>query len=254
MICEYIHLFLVITKNGVYLDLFAGPQSGSYDKNWSVKRVMELRSEGSPSIRHYAVCDKKRSQIKLLRLLKEEHQQKSHAFKIYKGDANEKVASMLAEAQISAKTACFCLIDQRTLECHWETVKAIAEYKKEGYKIEIFYFLAQGWLDRSWKSTKKVKRLRNWWGREDYEVFLNLKSVERAYAMCDRFCDELNYEYADPWAIYDKGSSGRTMYYMIHASDHYRAGKIMSDAYNSAIYDNSPEIGVQAEMFPRFNR
>ena len=57
LIDEYIHLFLVITKNGVYLDLFAGPQSEHYDDNWSVKRVIERRSPGSPSIRHYAWND-----------------------------------------------------------------------------------------------------------------------------------------------------------------------------------------------------
>ena len=71
---------------------------------------------------------------------------------------------MLNDALITPKTACFCLIDQRTFECHWTTVEAIARHKRQGYKIELFYFLAQKWLDRAWASTRDAKKLAAWWG------------------------------------------------------------------------------------------
>ena len=96
---------------------------------------------------------------------------------------------MLRDAPITSKTACFCLIDQRTFQCHWATVEAVARRKREGYKIEIFYFLAQGWLDRAWASTKDTGRLAAWWGNDDYEQFRALQSVERARVFCKRFRD-----------------------------------------------------------------
>ena len=230
LIDEYIHHFLLVTKHGVYLDLFAGPQHPTDTENWSVRRVLERRTEGNPSIRHYAVCDIKREQAERLRDVGKNHP----SFRVYEGDANERVHRMLSEAPITSKTACFCLIDQRTFECHWTTVEAVARYKREGYKIELFYFLAQKWLDRAWVSTMDKEKLAAWWGTGDHERFRTLPSVQRALALCNRFRDELGYTYADPFSIHEKGEGSRTMYYMIHASDHPAARNLMARAYQLA--------------------
>ena len=227
LIAEYIHHFLMVTKHGVYLDLFAGPQHDSDMENWSVRRVLKRRTGGPgiPMIRHYAVCDNDPDQVQRLQMLGE----KRSSFHVYGGDANNCVHRMLRDAPINSKTACFCLIDQRTFECNWATVKAIARYKSEGYKIEVFYFLAQGWIDRAWESTKEKGRLATWWGNNDYEQFRKLRSFHRADRLCERFRDELGYAYSKPFAIYGEGA--RTMYYMIHATDHYKACNLMSSAY-----------------------
>ena len=230
LIDEYIHHFLLVTKHGVYLDLFAGPQHPTDTENWSVRRVLERRTEGNPSIRHYAVCDIERKQVERLRDVGKNHP----SFRVYEGDANERVHEMLNEAPITPKTACFCLIDQRTFECHWATVEAVARFKREGYKIELFYFLAQKWLDRAWASTRDEEKLAAWWGNGDHERFRALPSVERALALCNRFRDELGYTYSDPFSIHEKGEGSRTMYYMIHASDHPAACSLMARAYQLA--------------------
>ena len=230
LIDEYIHHFLLVTKHGVYLDLFAGPQHASDMDNWSVRRVLERRTEGNPAIRHYAVCDIKRQQVKRLRVLGQNHP----SFRVYEGDANERVHEMLKEAPITTKTACFCLIDQRTFECHWNTVEAVARYKREGYKIELFYFLAQKWLDRAWASTRDETKLAAWWGNGEHRHFRTLRSVERAFALCSRFRDELDYAYSVPFSIHERGEGSRTMYYMIHASDHPAAAGLMARAYQRA--------------------
>ncbi len=143
---------------------------------------------------------------------------------------------MLNDAPINPRKACFCLIDQRTFECHWSTVQTIARHKREGYKIEMFYFLAQGWIDRAWASVAEKGRLAAWWGNDDYGEFRALSSIHRAQKLCERFREELNYAYADPFAIYEKGERSRTMYYMIHASDHPEACKLMSRAYQQVHY------------------
>ena len=111
------------------------------------------------------VCDIKCKQAERLRDVGKNHP----SFRVYEGDANERVYQMLNETPITSKTACFCLIDQRTFECHWTTVEAVARYKREGYKIELFYFLAQTWLDRAWASTQNKEKLAAWWGNGDHE-------------------------------------------------------------------------------------
>ena len=242
LIDEYIHLFLLVTKHGVYVDLFAGPQRVGDTESWSVRRVLERRTEGNPSIRHFAVCDKDREQAERLRELGSDHP----SFRVYVGDVNEEIQTILEEAPIGPNTACFCLIDQRTFECHWLTVQAVAQHKAEGRKIELFYFLAQGWLDRA-QSKASPEKLRAWWGEGDYRHFLRLRSYERANALCQRFRDELNYEYAMPFAIQENGPNSRTMYYMVHASDHRRAAELMSQAYRK-VREKRQTDGVQLPL------
>ena len=140
---------------------------------------------------------------------------------------------MLRDAPITPKTACFCLIDQRTFQCHWATVQAVAQRKRhDDYKIELFYFLAQGWIDRAWASIRNAGLLEAWWGNGDYEQFRARQSVERAQVFCKRFRDELGYRYSEAFPIYRQGHGSKTiMYYMIHASDHPVACALMSRAY-----------------------
>ena len=242
LIDEYIHLFLLITKHGVYVDLFAGPQRVDDTESWSVRRVLERRTEGNPAIRHYAVCDKDQEQAERLRQLGSDHP----SFRVYAGDVNEEIQTILEEAPIGPNTACFCLIDQRTFECHWPTVKAVAQHKAEGRKIELFYFLAQDWLDGA-QSRASPEKLRAWWGDGDYDHFLRLRSYERANALCQRFRNELNYEYVTPFAIQEKGEGSRTMYYMVHASDHRRAVKLMSEAYRK-VGESRETDGIQLPL------
>ncbi len=204
LIDEYIHHFLLITKHGVYLDLFAGAQRASDTRNWSVRRVLKRRTEGNPAIRHYGVCDIDPGKAQRLRDLGQEHP----SFRVYEGDANKCVHAMLQEAPIKPTTACFCLIDQRTFECHWATVEAVARHKPKGYKVEVFYFLAQGWIDRAWASTKAEGKLAAWWGNEDYESFRARSSIDRAQTLCKRFRDELGYAYSRPFTIHQKGRKG----------------------------------------------
>ena len=255
LIAEYLHRFLLVTRSGVYIDLFAGPQGERYGGGWSIKRVIEKRDEG-PTFRHFAACDNDADQIARLEALKKAHSGRPFTFKIYHGDANVLVYNILREAPIRDKTPCFCLIDQRTLECDWATVRAVAEYRQQGYKIELFYFLAEGWMDRTWISTTSPGKLERWWGRDDHNSFFMLKNVYRAHALVQRFREEFLYTYVEPWSIQQKGDGGRTMYYMIHASDHHDATRLMAEAHKStrrgsyeymkpqALFDALPSDGL----------
>lgn len=114
-------------------------------------------------------------------------------------------------------------------------MQTVASHKgnQGGNKIETFYFLAQGWIDRAIKSWKKdvQARSKRWWSRDDVFEFLQLKSNERGTTMAKRFKDELGYKYVYPFPIQKEGISGRIMFWMIHASDHLRAPVLMWQAY-----------------------
>jgi three-Cys-motif partner protein len=85
---------------------------------------------------------------------------------IFGGDFNKNISAVLSANPIGDKEASFCLLDQRTFECDWETVKTIASHKTGGNKIELFYFFPEGWFNRSVAALKidKEDKLKRWWG------------------------------------------------------------------------------------------
>jgi three-Cys-motif partner protein len=90
---------------------------------------------------------------------------------VYPQDFNVGVDSILKENVIGEREATFCLLDQRTFECSWTTVAKLAGFKAP-HKIELFYFLANKWLDRA-MGKKNPLDLERWWG-----------SSERSSATC----------------------------------------------------------------------
>jgi hypothetical protein len=107
---------------------------------------------------------------------------------------------------------------------------------KTGLKIEQFYFLAAGWLDRSLAaSTSEDGRARTeaWWGGAT-DILGDLSALRRAQLMSTRFVEELGYASAEPYAVHKRKGGGRVMYYMIHATDHPEARKLMDRAYKRA--------------------
>jgi three-Cys-motif partner protein len=175
---------------------------------------------------------------------------RGRTIEIVPGDFNHTVHDVLANAKITENTASFCLLDQRTFECHWDTARALAAHKRMN-KIELFYFLASGWLDRSLAgTTRNVELVEKWWGRPEWSKLKGMGAEPRAEALRSRFCDELGYAHAYAWPIYERGADGRLMYHMIHATDHPDAPKIMNRAYFNATNAREPieqlEFDLQA--------
>lgn len=245
----YVRYFLMVTKHGTYLDGFAGPQVEEYnDESWSAKRVLEIEP---PWLRRFILCDMSALQVEHLKKLTDARraQGDKRRIEIHHGDFNSVIHQILAPGAIREKEATFCLLDQRTFECKWDTVRAIAEYKKFGTKIEQFYFLAVGWLGRSIAALKDDKKLREWWGRDDISLPRSTSSsVELARLFSHRFIRELGYASAAAWPIYERadGDFGKVMYFMIHATDHEEAPKLMNRAYKAATLANEPMEHMQA--------
>lgn len=243
LIQQYVRFFIMVTKHGTYIDGFAGPQVEAYnDDSWSAKRVLEIQP---PWLRRFILCDMNPKQIEHLNALVGERRTLGDKRKIevHHGDFNHTVDQILQAGAIREKEATFCLLDQRTFECKWDTVRKIAEYKKSGTKIEQFYFLAVGWLGRSMAALKDDAKLRAWWGREDIDLPRSTSnSVELARLFSHRFMRELGYASAAAWPIYERSDAGlgKVMYFMIHATDHQEAPKLMNRSYKAATLASEP--------------
>jgi three-Cys-motif partner protein len=253
LIQQYLYLFVLVTRHGTYIDGFAGPQELDKPDMWAAKLVLEREPR---FLRHFYLFDKSRKQYKALLQLKAEQPERNNKnrklyrkIEVFKGDFNALVGELLSSNKIKKDTeATFCLLDQRTFECHWATVKAIAEYKSTR-KIEIFYFLAVAWLDRALANQKEEQVIADWWGRDDWPALREMSMQQRVDAFIDRFKDELGYMSVMAWPIFQKeGGGGTTMYYMIHATDHPDAPGLMYRAYHDAIKPKKPTREVQMEF------
>ncbi len=230
LIQQYIRLFTFITKHGIYIDGFAAPQRRDQFGLCSANLVLSNEPQW---IRAYFLCDIDPVGVAKLEEIADAHADQRKKVTIINGDFNKSVDVILASGKITDKTATFALLDQRTFECQWATVEKLAKHKST-MKIEIFYFFAHGWIDRSLAAATqgaKLDEISRWWGREDWQILRTVTGLERAMMIARRFTDELGYAEAVPFAIHNRGRGGRVMYYMIHATDHPDAIQLMLRAY-----------------------
>ena len=136
----------------------------------------------------FGCADIKASGINRLKsLVAEQPSVKGRRIHVLEGDFNQKINDILVGSKIAENTATFCLLDQRMFECEMEDGRELAPHKKDGRKIELFYFLGTGWLDRSLRATTcNTHRIENWWGRPDWKQLACCPEV-RANLFCERF-------------------------------------------------------------------
>lgn len=241
LIERYLYLFVQITKHGAYIDGFAGPQRADQPGMWAAKLVLESKP---PFLRHFYLFDKNELQVNRLRSVVDNlpAEQKEHprTIELECGDFNSKVHELLQSKKIGEKEAAFCLLDQRTFECRWSTVQAVARYKSSEYKIELFYFLPIHWLWRAMKALRQQEILTEWWGRSDVAELSALKQLGMLERFEHRFKTELGYRHVVPWPIL--GPKNKVMYYMIHATDHEAATPLMQRAYKMAMAVTSNQL------------
>lgn len=244
LIERYLYYFVMITHHGTYIDGFAGPQETDMPEMWSAKLVLESEPRW---LQRFYLCELKASSIAALEELKSSQpprnkgkKEPKRLVKIVPGDFNKTVTEVLAGDNIPPKQATFCLLDQRTFECDWQTVKFLAAHKPP-HKIELFYFLPAHWFGRAFHETKDKTEIERWWGRDDWSTLGDMSDRDRADLLCTRFREELGYAYAYAWPIYSKeDGEGRIKYHMVHSSDHPEAPKLMRRAYERALQIREP--------------
>jgi three-Cys-motif partner protein len=241
----------MVTKHGTYIDGFAGPQEETTETdNWSSKLAIQLRPAW---LRHIYLFEYEPAQVARIREMLT-HQprtplgKRQRDIRIIPGDVNVELPRFLEQHPLRPKEAAFCLLDQRTFECKWATVAAVARHKTRGTKIELFYFLPNYWLGRALAATKDTERLSTWWGDDGWTSLRGTSSFDRARIMSDRLRTSFGYRSVVPWAIYDKVGGSRIMYFMIHATDHPDAPGLMARAYDKAVEPLEPQSELQVVM------
>lgn len=235
---HYLRRFLYVTKSGAYIDGFAGPQNPNDPESWAARLILELKPhwltdfylfEQSPRqiarikkmVGSLPVCDSKAQRIK-------------RNVKIVQGDMNVELPRFLAKRPIPEARPTFCLLDQWTAQCHWATVKAVAEYKKVKRKVELFYFFPTGWVKRS-LSKLSDEKIAEWWGRSDWPD-LAARDAEGIRWLFEQRLKDLGYRWVYGWPIFEMpGGGGRILYHMVHATDHEKAPGLMENAYHEAL-------------------
>lgn len=251
LIERYLYYFVLITKHGSCIDGFAGPQAPEKPGMWAAKLVLETEPRW---LRHFYLFDEDATQYQRLLALKKAQPppgpRTPRRIEVCHGDFNQRIGALLASGKIRDKEATFCLLDQRTFECRWSSVEALAHHKKNGHKIELFYFLPIGWLGRALAAQKDTAVLAAWWGRDDWPTLRRpMDPLHRATAFAQRLKEEFSYVSVKPWPIYERQGSTRIMYFMIHATDHPVAPGLMRRAYEKAVSPKEPLEQLRLEDF-----
>lgn len=245
LIERYLYYFEMITHHGTYIDGFAGPQYSDQPNAWAANLVVNLEPRW---FRHFHLCDKKAGKYRALEKLKDSQpEDPKREIRLYHKDFNEAVFEVL-DSGITEREATFCLLDQHTFECHWDTVRALAEHKQDGKKIELFYFFPEGWIDRAAAPLRNKSIIAKWWGNNKWDRVLSVTGWKRAMMMRKRFMEELGYKSAYFWPIFNNQRAGRVMYYMIHATDHMEAPKLMYRAYERALQGKESQTQLQMQL------
>ncbi len=238
---QYLRYFVQITKHGAYIDGFAGPQYRDKLDAWTASLVLASEPKW---LRRFYLCELDEKSVEVLRQLvasqpvprSKSGRRLPRTITVLPGDFNCTVDQILAKGSITQKEATFCLLDQRTFECHWQTLVKLAEYKKQPQnKIELLYFLGVGWLHRAFSGLKDQQIAEKWWGRSDWNALHLMSCWGIADLMRTRFVKELGYKFSAAYPIYDRDEGNRIMYYMVHASDHEEAPALMVRAHAKAV-------------------
>ena len=239
LIAKYLRYFVFITHHGTYIDAFAGPQTDRSDTAWTAQMVLASEPKW---LRHFHLFDNSPSQEAHLRKLADQNHPRD--VQVHKGNSNRILASVLPLGSISEREATFALLDQRTFECEWQLCQHISRLRPGPTKVEQFYFLANWWMPRALAAVATPsgeQRVRAWLGRDEWSNYRGLNAHERVEIFIDKFRDELGYRSVKPWPIYERaGGVGVVMYYMIHATDHAEAPKLMYRAYRQAVRPPEP--------------
>lgn len=247
---RYLNYFLYITRHGTYIDGFAGPQYPDQPDSWAARAVVELRPRW---LRHFYLCERDPDGVAQLEAMVAaqpprdvDKKEPVRSIEILPGDFNRRVGDVLNSGVIGPKEATFCLLDQRTFECEWQTVVRLAEHKTSGSKIELFYFLATKWLHRALSAQHDTSIIEKWWGRPDWASLAQASTFSIGELVTRRFKEELGYVHVHPWPIFESAEGGAIMYYMVHASDHAEAPQLMRRAYEKAL--KGPETLEQLKI------
>lgn len=260
---DYLAGFLTACKQpgaAVYLDAFAGEGRG-------LSRVTGEEFDGSALIAAEATAQGFDLQFSALRFieLNETRARQIEAeltarfpgrdLKVVPGDCNEEIAALLQSIPIELRWApTFAFFDPFGVELHWDTVRAISDFKRgRKYKVELFMlFQTPGIMRIAGLSEERAvdgyeATLTKLFGCSDWlsivqarrNGLIEPKDAREAFANLTRWRLVHDLGYAHTHILEFFNTKGAPVYHMVFATDNAAGNTIMKGVYDTAARRNA---------------
>lgn len=269
---DYLAGFLTVCKQpgaAVYLDVFAGEGRG-------LSRMTGEEFDGSALVAAQATANGFGLKFSALRFIElvDARARRIEAdltakfprrdIKVIPGDCNDEIRSLLESVPSNLRWApTFAFLDPFGVELHWETVRAISDFKRgRKYKVELFMlFQTPGIMRIAGLSEDRAvdgyeDRLTKLFGCGDWlaivrarrDGLIEPKDAREAFANLMRWRLVHNLGYAHTHILQFFNSKGAPVYHMVFATDNATGNTIMGDVYDKAARRNE---NMRAELRSR---
>lgn len=269
---DYLAGFLTVCKQpgaAVYLDAFAGEGRG-------LSRMTGEEFYGSALVAAHATAngfDLRFSALRFIELVEARARQieadlmarfPGRDIKVIPGDCNDRIGALLESVPSNLRwSPTFAFLDPFGVELHWETVRAIADFKRgRRYKVELFMLFQTPGIMRiaGLREDRAVdgyeEKLTKLFGCSDWspivrgrrDELIEPKDAREAFAnlMRWRLVHELGYAHTHILEFFN--SKGAPVYHMVFATDNATGNTIMRDVYDKAARRNE---NMRAELRSR---
>lgn len=241
----------------IYIDLMAGqPENFDRDTGETFDGSARIAMAAQPGFTRSMFGEKDPKHSAALEAdLRSRHP--GAAFRVFPGDCNVTIRAMLAELDNVRWAPTFVFLDQQAAELHWETMVALAEFRRGKTKAEQWILWSPAMIVKGVRGTngdafaRRVDRLygsRRWRQILDARVGANTISASEFRAeMVNllRWQFETNLGYQHTIRIPMTMKNGAALYDMVFATDHPAGLKIMSHLYKKAA-EREPKMREEA--------
>ncbi|NYI47859.1 three-Cys-motif partner protein [Nocardioides aromaticivorans] len=241
----------------IYIDLMAG-EPVNFDKHTKEQfdGSARLALASQPGFTRLAFGEMLPKAAKLRADLDARHP--GAPFKVYPGDSNVQIHSMLADLSDVKWAPAFAFLDQQAAELHWETMCALADFRKGKTKAEQWILWSPAMIVKGVTGTNKDKfaaQVDRLYGSADWRKILAARFESEQPITAGEFRAEMvnllrwQFEkqlgYAHTIRIPMKMANGTDLYDMVFATDHEAGLKIMSYLYQKAA-EREPKMKEEA--------
>ena len=257
ILAKYMHAFNVASKSSserIYLDLMAGqPENVDAVTGEPFDGSARLAMATEPPFTRLAFGEMPARARAIQADLSQRYP--GGPFKVYTGDCNRTIHQMLADLAPVNWAPTFAFLDQQSAELRWETMQAIASFRRGKTKAEQWILWSPSMLIRNLKGTsdplaRRVDALYGntrwhpiWRARHNDEIDAETFRAEMTNLVRWQLETELGYRHTA--RIPMKTHTNVEIYDMVFATDHAVGIKIMSDLYAKA-WEREPEMRLEA--------
>lgn len=240
----------------IYIDLMAG-EPVNFDKQTKEQfdGSARLALASQPGFTRFAFGEMPTNAAKLKADLDARHP--GAPFKVYPGDCNVQIQSILGDLTDVKWAPTFAFLDQQAAELHWETMCALAAFRKGKTKAEQWILWSPAMIVKGVTGTNKEKfaaQVDRLYGSGDWRRILAAR-FETAQITGSQFRAEMvnllrwQFEkqlgYVHTIRIPMKMTNGTDIYDMVFATDHEAGLNIMSHLYKKAA-EREPKMKDEA--------